>query len=93
MKVRSVLVASAIVLSPVLAWAVDGPQAPLPTEKITIVSAGGARHSFDAEMATTPQEQETGLMYRREIPATHGMFFDWGTPREVPDVDEELPGS
>ena len=23
-------------------------------------------------------------MFRTNIPADHGMFFDWGTPREVP---------
>ncbi len=84
MKLRAIVVAAALVLSPALARAVDGPQPPLPTQKITIVSADGTRHSFNAEMATTPQEQETGLMYRRDIPADHGMFFDWGTPREVP---------
>ena len=84
MKVRVALVLTALIASSQIAKAVDGPQPPLPTQKITIISSNGARHSFDAEMATTPQEQETGLMFRRDIPANHGMFFDWGTPREVP---------
>jgi uncharacterized membrane protein (UPF0127 family) len=67
-----------------MAVAVDGPQPELPTQKLTIVSKSGARHDFTVEMATTPEEQEIGEMFRTNIPADHGMFFDWGTPREVP---------
>jgi uncharacterized membrane protein (UPF0127 family) len=59
-------------------------QPALPTGKITIVSPSGARHAFTAELATTPREQEIGLMFRTSIPADHGMFFDWGSPRSVP---------
>jgi uncharacterized membrane protein (UPF0127 family) len=35
-------------------------------------------------MAVTPAQQETGLMFRREVPADHGMLFVWDVPREVP---------
>ena len=66
------------------ARAVDGPQPTLPTQMLTIVSKGGARHVFKVEIASTPEEQEIGEMYRTKIPASSGMFFDWGTPREVP---------
>jgi uncharacterized membrane protein (UPF0127 family) len=66
------------------ARAVDGPQAELPTQKLSIISKSGARHEFTVEIASTPQEQEIGEMYRTNIPADRGMFFDWGTPREVP---------
>jgi uncharacterized membrane protein (UPF0127 family) len=62
----------------------DGPQPTLPTQMLTIVSKGGVKHSFTVEIASTPEEQEIGEMYRTNIPADHGMFFDWGTPREVP---------
>ena len=55
-------------------------QPPLPTQQVTIVGKNGQKHVFDAEMALTPREQQIGLMYRTDIPATHGMFFDWGTP-------------
>ena len=63
---------------------IDGPQPPLPTRTLTIVSLSGAHHAFTVEMATTMREQEVGEMFRTNIPADHGMFFDWGTPREVP---------
>ncbi len=52
----------------------------LPTQTVTIVSRNGTRHSFHAEMATTPREQQIGEMFRTNIPADSGMFFDWGLP-------------
>ena len=55
-------------------------QPPLPTQTVTIVSKGGGRHVFRAEMATAPREQQVGEMFRTNIPADSGMFFDWGLP-------------
>jgi len=66
------------------ALAVDGPQPALPMQPLTIISKGGTTHKFMVEIASTPLEQEIGEMYRTNIPADRGMFFDWGTPREVP---------
>jgi hypothetical protein len=66
------------------AAAQEAAQPELPTQKLTIVSKSGARHDFTVELATTPQQQEIGEMFRTNIPADHGMFFDWGTPRDIP---------
>jgi len=77
------LLAAAIACAPLAARAVDGAQPELPTRKVTIISKSGARHEFTVEIAATPEEQEIGEMYRPTIPADHGMFFDWGTPRDV----------
>ena len=41
---------------------------------VTIRSANGA-HRFTAELARTPAEQQTGLMYRRSLAPDHGMLF------------------
>jgi uncharacterized membrane protein (UPF0127 family) len=60
------------------------PQPTLPKQHLTIVSKGGVKHDFDVEVATTPREQEIGEMFRTSIPADSGMFFDWGSPRDVP---------
>jgi len=76
--------AAAVAIVPFMARAVDGPQPELPTQKLTIIGKSGARHDFTVEIAATPQEQEIGEMYRTNIPADRGMFFDWGTPRDVP---------
>jgi uncharacterized membrane protein (UPF0127 family) len=72
------------VLAPVLAWAQSGQQPTLPQTKMVISGHGGSPHDFTVELATTPEEQATGMMFRTSIPAGTGMFFDWGVPREVP---------
>jgi uncharacterized membrane protein (UPF0127 family) len=59
-------------------------QPTLPTQTVTIQRAGGPPHRFTVEVATTPREQQVGEMFRTSIPATGGMFFDWGSPRDMP---------
>ncbi len=55
-----------------------GPQPELPRQRLVIVTAGGGRHEFRVEMAATPDQQETGLMFRPSVPEDGGMLFDWG---------------
>jgi uncharacterized membrane protein (UPF0127 family) len=38
---------------------------------------------FSVEMATTPEEKETGLMYRKELADGKGMLFDFSPEQEV----------
>jgi uncharacterized membrane protein (UPF0127 family) len=57
-------------------------QPTLPSIKMTITGHDGVAHVFTVEQATTPQEQTVGEMFRTNIPADHGMLFDWGVPRE-----------
>lgn len=45
-------------------------------EPLVIVS-GDERHEFQVELALTPAERSRGLMYRRSMPADHGMLFDF----------------
>jgi uncharacterized membrane protein (UPF0127 family) len=52
-----------------------GPQATLQQQPLTIVDDQGKPHHFKVEMAVTPQEQETGLMFRKSVPADGGMLF------------------
>jgi uncharacterized membrane protein (UPF0127 family) len=49
-------------------------------EQLEIATKGGVR-VFEVEMAVTPQEQEQGLMYRRELADGKGMLFDMGKER------------
>jgi uncharacterized protein len=60
---------------------VAGPQADLPKERLVILTRDGARHEFNVEMATRPEQQTVGLMFRPTVPPDGGMLFDWGTPR------------
>jgi uncharacterized membrane protein (UPF0127 family) len=59
-----------------------GPQADLPKEKLVIVTRDGARHEFNVEMASRPEQQTVGLMFRPAVPSDGGMLFDWGAPRD-----------
>jgi uncharacterized protein len=49
-------------------------------ETLEIATKGGVR-VFEVEMAVTPQEQEQGLMYRRQLADGKGMLFDMGKER------------
>ena len=83
---RSLLAAtSALLLAPLAVRAQQtGPQPELPKEKLVIVTSDGKRHDFMVEMAMTPDQQETGLMFRTHIPADGGMLFDWGQDKDSP---------
>ena len=59
-----------------------GPQPELPRQRLVIVSSDGTRHEFMVEMAVTPAQQETGLMFRPTVPADGGMLFDWGQEQQ-----------
>ncbi|RXF72069.1 DUF192 domain-containing protein [Hansschlegelia zhihuaiae] len=51
-------------------------------EKLTFETADGPR-VFQIEVALTPEQRQTGLMYRRTLPEDHGMLFDFGSPQEI----------
>jgi uncharacterized protein len=60
-------------LGPALAQ--EKPQMDLPRAKL---SAG--MHLIDAQVAQTPEQRQTGLMYRREMPPQEGMLFVFEQP-------------
>ena len=45
-------------------------------DTIEIVTRSGV-HAFAVELATTEEERERGLMYRKQLPDGHGMLFDF----------------
>jgi uncharacterized membrane protein (UPF0127 family) len=49
---------------------------------ITAVTTLGSQEIF-LEVATTPQQQSLGLMYREALPDDRGMLFPMGQPRPV----------
>ena len=76
---RPWLVASLVILFGALA----GPRAEAATfEPLEIVTKSGV-HVFSVELATTEQEKETGLMYRKELADGKGMLFDFTPEQEV----------
>ena len=75
-----------LLLLPLLATAQEadptGPQPQLPREALTVVTHDGQRHLFHVEMALSPTQQVTGLMFRPRVPDDGGMLFDWGVERQ-----------
>jgi uncharacterized membrane protein (UPF0127 family) len=51
-------------------------------QPLEIVTKSGVQ-VFSVEMATTEQERETGLMYRKELPDGKGMLFDFSPEQQV----------
>jgi uncharacterized membrane protein (UPF0127 family) len=74
---------AATVAMSIVARAQTGPQPELPKEKLVIVTHDGQRHDFTVEMAMTSEQQVTGLMFRKSVPADGGMLFDWGSARDM----------
>jgi len=82
---RRLLLALAAAAVPLSLWAQApepiGPQPELPTEQLVIVGHDGTQHAFSVEMATKPEQQTVGEMFRTSVPADGGMLFDWGFPK------------
>ena len=78
----AVAVAACSPQTPTAAEASAGAQTGLPTVPLTIRSANGD-HRFTVEVARTAAEQATGLMFRRALPANHGMIFPYDQPTPV----------
>ena len=51
-------------------------------QPLEIVTKNGVQ-VFSVEMATTPEEKETGLMYRKELPDGKGMLFDFSPEQQI----------
>jgi uncharacterized protein len=75
---RWVFVAAALALCVI---AGHGAQA-ASVQPLEIVTKSGVQ-VFSVEMATTEQEKETGLMYRKELPDGKGMLFDFSPEQQV----------
>ncbi len=75
---RAALAAAALALAAALpAAAQGGPQPRLPTVPLT-----AGMHVIQAELAVTPAQQATGMMFRREMGANEGMLFIDESPSE-----------
>jgi uncharacterized membrane protein (UPF0127 family) len=71
------LIALAAALAACAAFAQDQPQMTLPRVKL---NAG--MHIIDAQVASTPDQRETGLMFRKEMPQQEGMLFVFEYPSQ-----------
>lgn len=73
----AVLVWACTTLSAGNAAAQDGPQLNLQRVELT-----AGMHRIDAQVARAPQERQTGLMHRKEMPQHEGMLFVFEHPAQ-----------
>lgn len=52
-----------------------------PTLLPVVIRTAKGSHRFDVEVAVTPQEQNKGLMFRKELGPASGMLFPMDPPR------------
>jgi uncharacterized protein len=72
-----------IAVAAVAVCAFAGPRAQAASvQPLEIVTKNGVQ-VFSVEIATTEQEKETGLMYRKELADGKGMLFDFSPEQEV----------
>ncbi|HVT25364.1 MAG TPA: DUF192 domain-containing protein [Rhizomicrobium sp.] len=76
----TIALVSVLLLAGTASAASNQPQLNLPVESITIDSAQGPQR-FKVQLATKWSEQETGLMYRKQMPPNEGMLFDFHQPQ------------
>jgi uncharacterized membrane protein (UPF0127 family) len=71
-KLRTVLQSAVVALAvfQAAAGAQEGPQPKLPLAELT-----AGMHVIHAELAVTPEQQATGMMFRRGMGANDGMLF------------------
>ena len=71
---RALLASSALALLGSVALAQDGPQ------KLPSIKLSTGMHVIQAEVAQSPQERSTGLMFRKTMATNDGMLFVFDRP-------------
>lgn len=74
-SLRAAAIVAVALCTGALAQAQEGPQ--LGLQRVDI-SAG--MHRIDAQVAVSPQERQTGLMHRKDMPQQEGMLFVFEQP-------------
>jgi uncharacterized membrane protein (UPF0127 family) len=75
-SIISIVVSSAVFCCQ-LTMAQGGPQLSLPRTKIT-----AGMYLIDTQVAATPEQRATGLMFRPQMPSGEGMLFVFEAPAE-----------
>jgi uncharacterized membrane protein (UPF0127 family) len=83
LRIGGRLMTSLAAASAVLAILCASPAARAATiQPLEIVTRSGVQ-VFSVEMATTEDEKQTGLMYRKELPDGKGMLFDFSPEQQI----------
>jgi len=73
--IRRLFLASLLILVSTTLWSRDEPQRNLPR---TTLQAG--MHLIQVQLASTPEQRSTGLMFRTDMPPNEGMLFVFDQP-------------
>ncbi|MEO8558645.1 MAG: DUF192 domain-containing protein [Rhodospirillales bacterium] len=76
-------VAVALLLGSVAQAQPQPPEPSYPKSEAVIRRANGGDVPFKIELALTPEQQQHGLMFRKEVKPYEGMLFDFGPPRPI----------
>jgi uncharacterized membrane protein (UPF0127 family) len=71
----NILFFGALLANSVVVLAQDGPQMNLERIKLT-----AGMHRMDVQVAATPEQRQTGLMFRKDMPQHEGMIFVFDQP-------------
>ena len=72
----------ALLVMVAVAWSVTPPARGAEQQTLEIASKTGV-HVFSVELAVTDEERQKGLMFRRSLPPSYGMLFDFKRDQEV----------
>jgi uncharacterized membrane protein (UPF0127 family) len=82
LQIRNRLMMSLVAAAAVLAAHCIAPARAASMQPLEIATRSGV-HVFSVEMATTEEEKQTGLMYRKELPDGKGMLFDFAPEQQI----------
>jgi hypothetical protein len=77
---RPMLQLPTFLLALVLAFGPTPSQAQQPQLNLPRVKLSAGMHQIDAQVASTPEQRATGLMWRRDMPMHEGMLFVFDQP-------------
>src|ERR1044072_2234638 len=81
-RLRNLTPAAALVVAALIVVLLNTAALAASFQTLEIVTKSGVQ-VFSVEMATTEQEKETGLMYRKELADGKGMLFDFSPEQQI----------
>lgn len=78
MKITLPALLAVLMFGGTMAQAQDEPQTQLPRTTLSI-----GIHQIDTQLATTPEQHQTGLMFRKDMPQHEGMLFVFESPSRL----------
>ena len=78
------MIASLAACQPSASNAVELGQSSAGLEQVPLtITSNGQKHRFTVEVASTPEQQAMGLMYRNRLAPDRGMIFPFDPPRDA----------